>query len=129
MKGDEVYAHMFVYNLAGENKIKSVVNDDEIFMGSTKGKRRQYIVPWNGFKVRMHVVNKKKNKSFRDNHTHEAVTPLKMSLIRREWHVITTQRNIMYILYIWGVPPSQQINSFSILQGRSEHVSLWCITC
>lgn len=53
---------MYVCNLTGEYKSKSVVNDDEIFMGSTQGKakRREDILLGSDFKVKMYVVNKKK---------------------------------------------------------------------
>ena len=91
-----IYGRMYVCNLAGENRGKNPVEEEEILIGSVgsvKGKRRRDVLPRSGCKVRMYVVNKKKSThweitSLELEHNHEVVTPSKMSLIRRERHVI-----------------------------------------
>nr|XP_017239389.1 PREDICTED: protein FAR1-RELATED SEQUENCE 5-like [Daucus carota subsp. sativus] len=125
-----IYGRMYVCNLAGENRGKNPVEEEEILIGSVgsvKGKRRRDVLPRSGCKVRMYVVNKKKSThweitSLELEHNHEVVTPSKMSLIRRERHVTAAQRNLIKTLHASGVPPRQQMNIFGQMHGGAEQV-------
>ena len=130
VKDKSICARMYVCNLAGENRGKKVVDDDEILIGSVgsiKGKRRRDVLPRSGCKVRMFVVNKKKSShweitSLELEHNHEVVTPSKMTLIRRERHVSAAQRNLIKTLHVSGVPPRQQMNILGKMHGGAEQL-------
>ncbi|WOG87868.1 hypothetical protein DCAR_0207100 [Daucus carota subsp. sativus] len=125
-KVDEIYARMFVCRLAGENQDKNVV-DEEVCVGSSKGTRRRDKLPRSGCKVRMFVVKKKKKDyweltTVELEHNHDLVSPSKMTLIQRERHVTSAARNLINVLNVSGIRPSQTMSLFSNMQGGVSNV-------
>ena len=127
-KVDEIYARRYVCRLAGQNKSGSVVDgDEEVSLGSSKGKRRRDIIPRSGCRVCMYIVKKRKTSyweitTLELEHNHELVTPTKMQLIQRERHVTTAARNILKTLHMSGVPPRQSMDVFSNIKGGVQNV-------
>nr|XP_017229027.1 PREDICTED: protein FAR1-RELATED SEQUENCE 5-like [Daucus carota subsp. sativus] len=125
-KVDEIYARMFVCRLAGENQEKNVL-DEEVCVGSSKGTRRRDKLPRSGCKVRMFVVKKKKKDyweltTVELEHNHDLVSPSKMTLIQRERHVTSAARNLINVLNVSGIRPSQTMSLFSNMQGGVSNV-------
>ncbi|XP_074342875.1 protein FAR1-RELATED SEQUENCE 5-like [Apium graveolens] len=95
-----IYARTYVCNLAGENRDKEPVEDEEILIvsvGSAKKKMRGDKLPRSGCKFRIYVINRRNTRhweitSLELNHNHEVVSSSKMSLIKMERH--TTNYNI-----------------------------------
>ncbi|KAL8126913.1 hypothetical protein AgCh_014003 [Apium graveolens] len=87
-----IYARTYVCNLAGENRDKEPVEDEEVLIGSVgseKKKRRRDKLPRSGCKFRIYVINRRNTRhweitSLELNHNHDIVSPSKMNLIKRE---------------------------------------------
>ncbi|XP_074346426.1 protein FAR1-RELATED SEQUENCE 5-like [Apium graveolens] len=125
-----IYARTYVCNLAGENRDKEPVEDEEVLIGSVgseKKKRRRDKLPRSGCKFRIYVINRRNTrhweiKSLELNHNHNVVSPSKINLIKRERHVTATQKNLIKSLHVSGIAPRQQMNIFGKIHGGEEQV-------
>ncbi|KAL8117589.1 hypothetical protein AgCh_015463 [Apium graveolens] len=125
-----IYARTYVCNLAGENRDKEPVEDEEVLIGSVdseKKKRRRDKLPRSGCKFRIYVINRRNTRyweitSLELNHNHDVVLPSKINLIKRERHVTAAQKNLIKSLHVSGIAPRQQTNIFGKMHGGEEQV-------
>ncbi|XP_074328313.1 protein FAR1-RELATED SEQUENCE 5-like [Apium graveolens] len=125
-----IYAHTYVCNLAGENRDKEPVEDEEVLIGSVdseKKKRRRDKLPRSGCKFRIYVINRRNTRhweitSLELNHNHDVVSPSKMNLIKRERHITAAQKNLIKSFHVSGIAPKQQMNIFGKMHEGEEQV-------
>ncbi|KAL8109782.1 hypothetical protein AgCh_025756 [Apium graveolens] len=125
-----IYVRTYVCNLAGENRDKEPVEDEEVLIGSVgseKKKRRRDKLPRSGCKFRIYVINRRNTRhweitSLELNHNHDVVSPSKMNLIKKERHVTAGQKNLIKNLHVSGIAPRQQMNIFGKMHGGEEYV-------
>ncbi|XP_074374263.1 protein FAR1-RELATED SEQUENCE 2-like [Apium graveolens] len=83
-----IYTRTYVCNLAGENRDKEPVENEEVLIGSigsAKKKRGRDKLPRSGCKFRIHVIN-------------------------RERDVVVAQKNLIKSFHVYGIAPRQQMN-------------------